>query len=480
LNDAVPEETKHLLASITRDTLHGFYYRISTEFWRKVEAPIYLRRRVIADDAVKGLFGGALYAKLFGDGEAPKFEFSFLSYDNFTKPDGTPDVEAADGFRIVAHSAGSGDFADLKGAEWRVIDREGRQHQHEKYEIDIVTADGDDDDIYAAFRRYWSSKKRASFAEMADALRLSEEQRAKLIVDTNNGFPFLMLGLGTGGLNAEDSRQSMDAAINAVGYRAVDGAEAYENEAPLGVLLRRESADRDGLAITSKVWPTHLGFTQSYHAVLDSLNRLGTAYLDLYLIHWNRCDPAVRWMHCESASGRPWGQSWELMERLYAEGVLLSIGVSNYNFADFNELLSSGRMQIVPQVLQNYCDLAHMDWDFAEYVRRASGTVYQGYACFRGIAEAEERSKRGESHYALFERKLLEVSQRSTGGKASASQVLLRFLLEMNIATIPRSADRQHLTDNLRIWDFELTQQDVAELLALSKEQNFKMRHSEL
>lgn len=284
-----------------------------------------------------------------------------------------------------------------------------------------------------------------------------------------------------GGLNDQDSKTSMSWGMDEIGYRVIDGAQAYHNEEPLGDLLARTGrnkmkVDRDDLYIISKVWPTHLGFTQTYGAVLDTLNKIGTNYLDMYMIHWNRCDASIKWMECEKASGRPWGQSWEVMERLYAEGILHSIGISNYNFNDYNEFLTSGRMQIVPQLIQNYCDIAHIDWDLAQYAKRASGTLYQGYAQYRGIAQAEQRAKHGEKHYKETKDVLERIASQSKGKIPSASQVLLRFLMEKEIATVPRSAKKIHLQENFDIFSFDLKQEDMNLLMTLSKDQNRRLR----
>ena len=94
----------------------------------------------------------------------------------------------------------------------------------------------------------------------------------------------------------------MDWALNDVGYRLIDGAQAYENEGALGVLLSRRQGNavsRDEVFVTSKVWPTDLGFVQTYQAILGSLNKVKSSYFDLYMIHWNRCNPRVSWMHCD-------------------------------------------------------------------------------------------------------------------------------------------------------------------------------------
>eukprot|EP01083_Nonionella_stella_P005933 17117_1 len=455
LSTSDPAADTHELDSVTETNLHGFYYRVSEDYWRKVESKIFLRKESLSDGV----------------------EYSFLFYDEFTNADGTPNADKINGFKVKTHGTLDGHLTDLNSNEWAVVDAQDRQYQAETITVHIVTTTDAEDDIYSAYRRYWSDIKSKSFDKVS--AHLTEQQRHELIVSQNNGLPFMMVGLGTGGLQETDAKGSMEYAINEIGYRVIDGAEAYENEVALGQLLSREGQQRDELFITSKVWPTHLGFVQTYQAILSSLNKVRTNYFDLYMIHWNRCDPDISWMHCEQASNRPWGQSWQMMEKLYAEGYLLSIGISNFNFDTFNEMLTSEEMQIVPQVMQNYFDIGHADWELAQHVQRY-GVIYQGYAQYRGIAEAEDRAKNGEKHYKVFKDKLEEISVASTGASASASQVLLKWLLRKRIAVIPRSRQRDHLKENWNIWDFELTPDDVDGLTQMSMDQNQKLQKGEL
>merc|ERR1712129_674873 len=101
----------------------------------------------------------------------------------------------------------------------------------------------------------------------------TEAQRQKLIKTMNNGLPFMMMGLGTGGLHSDAAKQSMNWALNDIGYRSIDGAQAYENENVLGDIFQGQM-ERDNVFITSKVWPTDLGFVQTYDAILESLNKV--------------------------------------------------------------------------------------------------------------------------------------------------------------------------------------------------------------
>merc|ERR1712154_707736 len=161
-------------------------------------------------------------------------------------------------------------------------------------------------------------------------------------------------------------------------------------------------------------------------------------------------------------------------------GYLHNLGISNYDFSTVkNEILESRDVQIVPQVIQNYFDISHADWHLAEYVNKY-GIIYQGYAQYRGIAQSAERAKHGEGHYQKFKDALDAISKRSADGKASSSQVLLRWLLEKNVAVIPRSSQENHLRDNWNVWDFELIQQDIDELTQMMLQQNQRQSKTDL
>ena len=263
---------KNELHSITDSTLYGFYYRVSDTFWRKIESKVFFHRKQVADG----------------------IQYEFFYYDGFTLDDGTPNLDAFDGYKLVAFADSNEKLTDLKGKEWHFMDNAGNL-QSEIVSVDITMAENSDDDIYKAYRRKWKAMKLKSFQDVTS----SELQKDKLIKDTNNGLPFMMMGLGTGGLNEYAAQRSMHWALNDIGYRSIDGAQAYENEVPLGNILQQQNTERDDIFITSKVWPTNLGFVQTYEAILDSMNKVKTNYFDLYMIHWNRCDPNISWMHCE-------------------------------------------------------------------------------------------------------------------------------------------------------------------------------------
>ena len=293
LNSQLEHEIE--LQSITQETLYGFYYRISAEYWRKVESKIFLRRRDLTKNPL------STPTTLAADDD--ELEYSFIFFDGYTKSDGTPDMKLFTsgnnkGFRVVTYAKY---YEEVNDKDWYVVDNKNRQYEKDPIKVNIIDTKNKDDDIYTAFRRYWREIKSNSFDAAVNELSLTQTQKDKLIVETNNGLPFMMLGLGTGGLNQRAAERSQQQAMN-IGYRVIDGAQAYENELGLGKILTRKRVNnlvRDNIYITSKVWPTNLGFVQTYQAILQSLNKVRTNYFDLYMIHWNECDPKISWMHCE-------------------------------------------------------------------------------------------------------------------------------------------------------------------------------------
>jgi len=225
-------------------------------------------------------------------------------------------------------------------------------------------------------------------------------------------------------------------------------------------------------------------FLETYTSVIESLDKMGTNYIDLFLIHWAECIDDFEWMDCSEAKGKSYKQSWEMMEKLFSEGVLLNIGVSNFDFDLFEDLIKSSECQIIPQVVQNYFDISHQDWEFIDYLD-TYGTIFQGYATYRGIAEADVRIE-DEPHYMEWKERLNNIAKTkeldSTSGKSSvtASQVLLRWLIESGVSVTPRTQSLQHLQENWNIWNFQLSQAEIQQLLDKSVEEIDKRMKSEL
>src|SRR3954447_11259487 len=153
----------------------------------------------------------------------------------------------------------------------------------------------------------------------------------------NNGIEIPQLGFGVWRVPRGKTKQAVAAALDA-GYRHIDTAELYDNEREVGEAVRESGLDRDAVFVTSKVWNSDQGYDSTLRAFDATMDRLGLDVLDLYLIHWPRPEAGTA------------ADTWSAMERLYAEGRIRAIGVSNFRPEDLRRLLDTA--DVVPTVNQ--------------------------------------------------------------------------------------------------------------------------------
>ncbi|KAJ6654183.1 hypothetical protein lerEdw1_007280 [Lerista edwardsae] len=255
-----------------------------------------------------------------------------------------------------------------------------------------------------------------------------------------------LLGLGTFRLRGEEAvRLSVEAALQN-GYRLVDTAAVYGNEAALGRVLGetlpRYGLGRSDLFLTSKLSPRDHGEEAAEKACLRSLQELGCGYLDLYLIHW----PGSQGRSQEDEGNRERRQwSWRALERLHEAGTLRAIGVSNYTVQHLQELLASCR--VPPAVLQVEFHPELAQSELLHFCRQ-HGIHLQAY------------SSLGAGHL-VGRPKVAQVAQRR--GRSPA-QVLLRWALQQGVGVIPKSASPARVAENSQLWNWELSPADMEEL----------------
>lgn len=229
------------------------------------------------------------------------------------------------------------------------------------------------------------------------------------------------------------------ACVNAVrwalelGYRHIDTAQAYGNEESVGEALRDSGIPRDQVFITTKFYPGRHG--DPVAAAEQSLRRLGTDHVDLYLVHW-------------PAGGPTW--AWPGMERARELGYAMSVGVSNFSTSDLEDVITTGATS--PAV--NQIELSPVTY------RRA----LLDECAKLGIA-AEAYSPLGTGRH-LKSKPVRGVAERT--GRTPA-QVLLRWGVQRDLIVIPKSAHRERIEENMKIFDFVLSDEDMAELDALDK-----------
>ncbi|SDG74841.1 aldo/keto reductase [Microbacterium pygmaeum] len=257
-------------------------------------------------------------------------------------------------------------------------------------------------------------------------------------VTLNDGTWFPELGLGTYGLRGEDGIASVDAAIES-GYRLVDTAVNYENEREIGEAVRRTSADRDDLLVTTKIPGRNHGYDEAIESTNGSLSVLGLDRIDLSLIHWP--NPSVdRYV-----------DSWRAMIDLREQGKIRSIGVSNFTEAMLTRLIAeTGVVPAVNQIeLHPYFPQAAMRAFHAEH----------------GI-RTESWSPLAKRSELLTEQVLRELA---VIHDVTPSQVVLRWHIELGSTPIPKSADADRQRENAGVFGFSLTPEQVDAISALER-----------
>ena len=253
----------------------------------------------------------------------------------------------------------------------------------------------------------------------------------------NNGVQIPQLGLGTARVRDEEIRRIVREAL-ALGYRLIDTAASYENEMGVGQGIVDSGLDRREVFVSTKLRGADQGFESTKRALRQSLDRLGLGYVDLYLIHWPlpRLDKYV--------------ESWHAMEELMAEGLTRAIGVSNFLAEHLDRLAANS--STVPAV--NQIELHPYEPQLEQRADNAR----------RGIV-TESWSPLANAGELLREPVLADIGSRH--GKTPA-QVVLRWHLRQGLVTFPKASHVDRLRENLDVFDFELTDEDMAQIATLA------------
>ncbi|MCP8966968.1 aldo/keto reductase [Ectobacillus ponti] len=250
-----------------------------------------------------------------------------------------------------------------------------------------------------------------------------------------NGIHMPWFGLGVWkAAEGEEVKRAVRTALEA-GYVSIDTAAVYENEAGVGEAIRESGMSREELFLTTKVWNDDQGYEETLRAFEESRRKLGTDYVDLYLIHW-----PVRGKYAET---------YRALEKLCEEGYVRAIGVSNFHQHHLEELLA--HCQIPPMVNQVELHPMLAQQELREYCKKQGIQVEAWSPLMRG----------GE----IFEHETI----RDIAGKhgKTPAQVVLRWDLQSGIVTIPKSVTPARIVENSRIFDFELSAGDMARIDAL-------------
>ena len=253
----------------------------------------------------------------------------------------------------------------------------------------------------------------------------------------NNGVQMPLAGLGTFMLGGEVCAKAVAEAIES-GYRMIDTAEAYGNEREVGEGIRRSGIDRRELFLVTKV--NFKSYEHAEQTVMQSLANLQTDYIDLLLLHW----PFANYY-----------AAWRTLEDLYADGKIRAIGVSNFEPDQLLDLIAYNK--VIPAVNQIETNL---------YCQRSAERAWMDKKHVAHMAYAP--LGQGSRNEMYQEPAVLALAAKY--GKTPA-QILLRFLTQKGIAVIPRSTQPAHIRENLALFDFALTSEEMAQLSALDRKE---------
>lgn len=258
-------------------------------------------------------------------------------------------------------------------------------------------------------------------------------------ITLNDGHTIPQLGFGVFKVDPGETERIVSDALEA-GYRHIDTAAVYRNEEGVGRAIAASGIPRDELFVTTKLWNSEQGTDSARAALATSLETLGLDHVDLYLIHWPRPD-LDRYV-----------ASWQTLEELRGEGLTRSIGVSNFHRAHLERLLAE--TDTVPAVNQIELHPA-----FAQRELRAFG---EGH----GI-RTEAWGPLGQGKYDLFGERAVQDAAAAHG--ATPAQVVIRWHLQHGIIVFPKSSTRERIAENIDVFGFELTADEVAAIDALDR-----------
>lgn len=260
----------------------------------------------------------------------------------------------------------------------------------------------------------------------------------------NNGVKMPMAGIGTFLLTPDEAEASVLHALQN-GVRLIDTANAYVNEKAVGRAMKRSGLPREEIFLETKLWSS---FYEQPDAVEKTLARLDADYIDLLLIH----QPAGNYV-----------AGYRLMEKAYKEGKVRAIGLSNFNQAQVSEILSL--CEVKPTILQTELHPYHQEPSLKTFLKE-NGIVAQAWYPL------------GHGDKALLEEPLLTALGQKYG--KSAAQIILRWHMQVGNIVIPGSKNPAHIKANFDLFDFVLTDEEMAQIAALNQDKRYYTSTPEL
>lgn len=260
----------------------------------------------------------------------------------------------------------------------------------------------------------------------------------------NNGVKMPMAGIGTFLLSPDEADSSVISALQA-GYRLIDTANAYMNEKAVGRAMKKSGIDRGEIFLETKLWPS---FYEQTDAVEKTLERLDTDYIDLLLIH----QPAGNYV-----------AGYKLMEKAYKEGKVKAIGLSNFTTAQIQEILDI--CEVKPAILQTEVHPYSQEKELKEFLEKENMVIQAWYPL-------------GHGDKALIQEPLFSKLAEKYG--KSNAQIILRWHIQAGNVVIPGSKNPDHIRANFDLFDFSLSDAEMAEIAALNKNKRYYTSTPEL
>ena len=252
-------------------------------------------------------------------------------------------------------------------------------------------------------------------------------------ITLNNGLKMPLLGFGTMNIFDEEECTKILKEAYEEGYRLFDCAQIYGNEQIVGSALRKAGISRDEIFLTTKVWFTNFEGEEVRKSLLESMRKLQTDYFDLVFIHW------------------PYGNTYHAyreLEKMYEEGFIKSIGISNYQESQYLDLVHFNK--IIPVVNQIKVTLRCQRKQMLE-VMNEKGTVLQGYQVFGK-----------EETLPIYEDD--KVKSIALKYNKTTRQIAMKYLVQNRISVITRPMEKQYMKDNLNLFDFQLNEEEMSYL----------------
>jgi len=254
----------------------------------------------------------------------------------------------------------------------------------------------------------------------------------------SNGVEMPLLGYGVFQVSPEECERCVSDALS-VGYRLIDTAQAYANEEGVGNAWRKSGLKREELFLVTKVWIANAGEEKAYKSIDESLRKLQTEYIDLLLIH--------------QAYSDVFG-TWRAMEKAYREGKVRAIGVSNFQAGRFFDF--AHYVELKPMVNQLQCNALAQQTGIepihAEFGTKVMAWGPLGGQGAEGIVKSEVLASIGAKY------------------NKTAAQVALRWLTQRGIVAIPKSTHKERMAQNFNIFDFTLSDDDMAQIATLNQQ----------